>query len=738
VRQILAIFRREQRAAFTSTMVPVVVTGFLVLTGLFWYLFVLAYSEMSAATLASGRLAFLDLHAGVFHRLYGLVVIFFIFLLPAITMRLLSSEYRSGRYELLASWPVTDRRWILGKWLSALAVVAVLLAGAVFYFGLTWVLGGLGEHTVRPDWQPLLTSLLGLMLLAGAVTAWGLAASALFEHQAAAYFVGFAVAMALSLLSELEPLLPGLLGQAAAQLALRDHFLRFAGGVIDLRDVVYYLGLAAVGLAVAEAALAQRRLQAARRGGPWAAVLMVLAVAVFLQAVAARRPLSVDLTPTRLYSLAPQTERILDSLDRPRSGPDGQTLPPAEVEALAFYHNLDGARENIQARLRAFGDRDRHLAWRVLDPNHEPELVREHGVSQARTVVLLCEGRRRLLLDPDEAQLAGALYRIATDTRPVVYWLQGHGEARPDLEEGGGASVLAGLLIDAGYDLRPLNLPERLHLPEDAAAVIWPGPKFDPAPEVLDLLGDYLRQGGGMAAFFGPGTPPAVRRWTEAFNVRQRDDVVIAPNRAGAYAGVGLRTVVTVDGYTSHPAVRSLKGNATTFPLVQTLASVGEDPPGIRREMLILTPPDTWAETDPATRYSGLPSFDPASDRRGPQLFAAAVRFAPAGEEPGGPRDGRLVLLGSSGFVTNGNILQYANRDLALNIVGWLAAEEDLLGIRGRRASFQPLVLPEGARNWLGVVAVLAWPGLVGAAWIAWLMIPGLPGGRRRTRKGEA
>ena len=732
MRQILAIYGRELRAACTSTMVPVIVTGFLVLTGLFWYLFVLGYSDMSAATLASGRPAFLNLHAGVFHRLYGMVVIFFIFLLPAITMRLLSSEYRSGRYELLASWPVPDRHWILGKWLSALAIVGVLLLGALFYFGLTWALGGMAQHTVRPDWQPLLSSLLGLMLLAGAVTAWGLAASALFEHQAAAYFMGFAVAMALSLLSELEPLLPGVLGQAAAQLALRDHFLRFAGGVIDSRDVIYYLGLTAVGLAVAEAALAQRRLQAARRSRPWAGVLVVLAVAIFLQAVAARRPLSVDVTPTRLYSLAPQTERILRGLDRPRTGPDGTVLPPARVEALAFYHNLDGARENMQARLRSFADQTDQLSFRLLDPNHEPELVREHGITQARTVLLLCEDRRRLLLDPDEGQLAGAIYRIATDTRPVLYWLQGHGEARPDLEESGGASVLASLLIDAGYDLRLLNLPQRLLLPADAAAVIWAGPKYDPAPEVLRLLGDYLRGGGAVAAFFGPGTPPAVRHWTEAFNVRQQDDVVMAPNRAGAYAGVGLRTVVTVDGYTEHPAVRSLRGNATTFPLVQTFATVGADPPGLRREMLLLTPADTWAETDPATQFGGVPSFDPASDRRGPQLFGAAVRFAPEGEEPGGAADGRLVLIGSSGFVTNGNILQYANRDLVLNLVGWLAAEEDLLGIRGRRTSFQPLVLPDGARNWLGAVAVLGWPALVGVTWTLWLLLPALPGGRRR------
>ena len=108
-----------------------------------------------------------------------------------------------------------------------------------------------------------------------------------------------------------------------------------------------------VPITVAEAALVQRRLPAARRGRPWLTVLVVLAAAIFLQAVAERRPLRVDLTPSKLYSLAPQTEQILHVLDRERTGPEGESLPAPRVEVLAFYHNLDGARQNIQALLQS-------------------------------------------------------------------------------------------------------------------------------------------------------------------------------------------------------------------------------------------------------------------------------------------------------------------------------------------------------------------------------------------------
>lgn len=717
MRQVVAIARRETRAFVGSTQAPVIAAGFLVLTGLFYYLFVRGYADASLATVRSGRPVFLNLHAGIFHKLYGDVVLFLVFLLPAVTMRLFSSEYRSGRYDLIVSWPVSASRWVLGKWLSAVAVALILLAGTAFYFALTGLLGRFADPVVAPDWAPMLTALLGLTLLSGAITAWGLAASALIAHQAGAYFLGFVASLALFLVGQLQPYLPGGFGLVAAELSMSGHFLRFAGGVLDSRDVIYFLGLAAVGLAVAGAAVDQRRLAPGHRMRPWLTVLVVLAVAVFLQLVAMRRPLQIDVTPDRLYSLAPQTEQILASLGEGRPARTGGSDRSAvDVEIVAFYQSIDGARQSAQALLSAFADRSPHLSYRVVDPDSDPALVREHGVTVMRTVVLLCEDRRRLLLEPDEGQLAGAIFRIATDTRPVAYWLLGQGEARDDLEESGGASQLAELLTDSGYAVRPLVLSQRLRLPDDADVVVWAGPKLNPAPDVLALLTGFLGDGGAMACFFGPDTPSAVRAWTERFNVTQVDDVVVAPNRASALAGVGLRTVTVVDGYGEHPTVRHMRAVTTTFPLVQTLRSVTREMPGVRGEIILLTSSSTWSERDLATRYSGNPNFDQSEDRLGPLPFGVALQVAPTDTAAGTP-DGRLVIVGSSGFVTNGNIGLYGNRDLALNIVGWLAQEEDLLGIRGRRKSFQPLLLDDSTKEWLGWIAVLAWPALVGLCW---------------------
>ncbi len=431
MRQILAIFRREQRAFFTSTMVPVITTGFLVLTGLFWYLFVLGYAETSMTAAKSGRPSSSTCTPAIFHRLYGMVVIFLIFLMPAITMRLLSSEYGSGRYDLLASWPVPERHWILGKWLSALAVAAVLLLGAAFYFGLTWVLGGMAERVVRPDWQPLVTSLLGLVLLAGGrdrLGRGGLGGCSSTRRPPTSWVRrGHGAVPG----GALEPLLPGVRGRAAGMLALRsDHFRHFAGG----RDRPARRGLlpGPVGRGSGGGRGGADPAPTAPPGaaGPgcrcwwscrWRSSCRQWRCADRC-AWTSRRPASTAWRRRPSRSCEASTVRA----PVPRAG-------RCRRQASRCWRSTTPSTARARASRHCCGPSPTlpQLTFDIVDPNAEPDLVREHGVTQARTVVVISGKRRRLLLEPDEGQLAGAIYRLATDTRPIVYWLQGHGEARP-------------------------------------------------------------------------------------------------------------------------------------------------------------------------------------------------------------------------------------------------------------------------------------------------------------------
>jgi len=120
----------------------------------------------------------------------------------------------------------------------------------------------------------------------------------------------------------------------------------------------------------------------------------------------------------------------------------------------------------------------------------------------------------------------------------------------------------------------------------------------------------------------------------------------------------------------------------------------------------------TWAETDPATMFSGKPTFDRGHDVQGPLPLAMALEL---GRAVGGGPIGRLVVIGNSEFASNANINLGANSDLLLNAVGWLARENTLIQLRGRDPLSQPVVLGTEARRFLGWGAALGWPLFVGS-----------------------
>ncbi len=175
---------------------------------------------------------------------FGPMLTLLVFAIPALTMRLLSEENRLGTLELLLTAPVREWEVVLGKWLGVMGVLTLLLAVTLVY---PLIL----EYLVEPglDWGQVLAGYLGLWLVAAALSALGVAVSALFRNQVAAFVVTLAVFLALWLVALLAESNAGWLGTVLRHLAFARHFaLNFSQGVVDLTGVVYLLSLTAFGL----------------------------------------------------------------------------------------------------------------------------------------------------------------------------------------------------------------------------------------------------------------------------------------------------------------------------------------------------------------------------------------------------------------------------------------------------------------------------------------------------------
>jgi ABC-2 type transport system permease protein len=155
-----------------------------------------------------------------------------------LTMRLLAEEKSTGTMELLMTFPVTDSQVVLGKFLATFVVYLLMLAPTLVYVGVIRAFGG-------NEWGPLLSAYLGLVLLGASFIAVGMFSSSLARNQIVAGVLGIGLLLLLWVMGAASSVLGPRLSSLIAYLSLNDHFMNFGQGVIDLKDVVFYLSFIA-------------------------------------------------------------------------------------------------------------------------------------------------------------------------------------------------------------------------------------------------------------------------------------------------------------------------------------------------------------------------------------------------------------------------------------------------------------------------------------------------------------
>jgi len=231
--QVIHIFRKEFNAYFISPIAYIVIAIFLLITGWFFFATFFIFNQANLRTF------------------YTLLPLVFAFVIPAITMRLISEEINVGSDEILLTMPVTFQDVILGKFLASVALVVAMLI-PTFAYPLTVSLMG------QLDWGPVIGGYVGAVFLAAAFSAIGLFASALTRNQIIAFIIGLAICFTLTLLDKMLYFLPRSLLSVFAYLGADFHFQNIARGIIDSRDLLYFVSLCFAGLYGAYLALLQR------------------------------------------------------------------------------------------------------------------------------------------------------------------------------------------------------------------------------------------------------------------------------------------------------------------------------------------------------------------------------------------------------------------------------------------------------------------------------------------------
>ncbi len=254
LRNVGAIVQKEWRHYFGSPIAYITLFVWLALFGLFYTIALQVFVAASANPMGGGRLSLNDWVVGATLQSMAVVTLFVV---PLLTMRLFAEEKRQGTIELLATAPLTSLQIILGKFFGALGLYALMLL-----LGLVNVLPLWFTASSPPEWRPIATSLLALLLLGGTLIAVGGFLSSLTRNQIVAGALTFGVALAFWILSWLDDPTAGTATKVLAYLGLLGHTEDLMKGVIDLKHLVYYLTFTVFGLFLTHQSLEAQRWRA--------------------------------------------------------------------------------------------------------------------------------------------------------------------------------------------------------------------------------------------------------------------------------------------------------------------------------------------------------------------------------------------------------------------------------------------------------------------------------------------
>jgi ABC-2 type transport system permease protein len=235
MRGFLAVFKRELYAFFASPVFYVVGTIFLAIAGYFFYTGVAYFSLISFQAAQNPFMgAQVNLNDMVIKPLFDDISIILLLMVPLLTMRLLAEEKKTGTLELLLTYPLRDLAVLLGKFLATLLVLLILLSATLVYL---LILSGFGEF----EWGVVLSGYGGLILLCAAFVALGLFVSSLTQNQIIAAVLGFGALMMFWVVGWAGSLSGPAVGQVVKYLSIMEHLDSFTKGVLDTRDIAYYL-----------------------------------------------------------------------------------------------------------------------------------------------------------------------------------------------------------------------------------------------------------------------------------------------------------------------------------------------------------------------------------------------------------------------------------------------------------------------------------------------------------------
>jgi ABC-type uncharacterized transport system involved in gliding motility auxiliary subunit len=441
-------------------------------------------------------------------------------------------------------------------------------------------------------------------------------------------------------------------------------------------------------------------------------LILVIAIVSGLNYIGQRHVKRFDTTGIGRFTLAPQTAQVLSKLNK-------------DVEIKAFF--LGGDHPPLKELLTQYKTASSHIRYEYIDPDRQPDVAKQYDVSvygnfnnpitgstlKFGTVVVSYGDRREKIEkgseEVQEQDLTNAIIKAGRTESKKIYFIEGHAEKDPSSEDQTGYLAAKKALEEQGYSVGTVNLVSENKVPEDAKVLVEAGPKKEPFAQELQFINNFLNSGkGGLLVLVDPAPAPSLQSFFKEWGVQVDNDLVLDVSGFGRLIGAGP-SIPLVRSYENHRITERFRA-MTFFPMTRSIQPEKASPGGITVDPLFKSDEKSWGETNLKGREA---QFDEGVDLKGPLSLAVAVtkEIKPASDKTPASK-ARIVVVGTSKFAENSYFDNQGNGNLFLNMVSWLAQDEDLISIRPKSPEDRRITLNQGQINLLRLFVIFVLPGI--------------------------
>jgi len=683
-KRIFAILSRELYSYFASPTAYIIIVVFLLIAGWFFSSTIFLIGE---ATL-DGFLTNLPL--------------IFVFLMPAISMKLLAEEYKEGTIEILSTQPLKDEEILIGKYISSIILLSVILLETLIHPVSLSFVGKL-------DWGKVIGTYIGLFLLGSFYLSIGLFASSLTNTQVVSFIIGFLFCFIFFLIGKILNFFPGILGFILNYIGTDSHFENITKGILDSRDIIYYISFILLFLILTLSLIKKKR--GIKINSSFN--LTLIGILVLINYFSIYFFVRVDLTKNHIYSLSQSSKKIIKNLKEPV-----YLKVYFNKNVPANYATLRKYLRDLLQEYRSYSSRN--FKFEFLNPEDNEDVRREarragiypvqfteikkdkYEVKEGYMgIVLYYQDKKETIPYLKDTQgleyiISSTIKKLIQEKKMKIGFLKGHDEK--DLTD-----TLKDYLR-RNYEIYDVNIKDK-KLDKDVDALVVIGPEREFTEDDISVLNQFVDENKNIGLFISKYKVPLDSFWGKELKtkitpflknlgINLKDGLICEPppycQRIGIQQKRGFLLIQNIVEYPFFPVISNFKeGNPitrglerVTLPFVSPIEISSKTADGILIAPFLFTSKYSWLRKN--TSYlNPLQNIVPQKDdERGPFTVGVTIKKENAG---------RIVVIPSSDFISERFSEDPANSTLFYNILDWLAEDEDLISIRSKGISYNPI-----------------------------------------------